>query len=374
MKAVFLVGGQGTRLRPLTLTTPKSLIPLVNRPFQDHLLHLLRSHGITDVVLAMGYLSAGFEEAYGDGSHLGMKLTYVHEEEPLDTGGAIKNVQAHLTPGETFFVFNGDVLTDLDLTDMLRLHRECGSVCTISLTPVEDPSAYGVVDLDEAGRIERFTEKPKREEATSNWISAGTYIMESEVLDYIPGGQRYSVERALFPSLLRDGKPFYGYRSDAYWMDIGTPAKYLAASADLLTDRMHGWLRPEGEWHTEGVWLGYGTTIANGAGVTGPVLLGKDCHVAEGASITGPVVLGDGCRVGEGVRLEGMIALAGAQFDAGCDCRDCLIGNDARIGAGCRIEGLAIVGDKATVGAGNHLAAGVKVMPETTIADNTLFF
>src|SRR5207248_5311665 len=136
--------------------------------FQDHLLYLLRSHGITDVVMAMGYLSAGFEEAYGDGARLGMKLTYVHEEEPLDTGGAIKNVQRCLTPGETFFVFNGDVLTDLDLTGMLRLHRECGSTCTISLTPVEDPSSYGVVDLDDSGRIQRFTEKPRREEATSN--------------------------------------------------------------------------------------------------------------------------------------------------------------------------------------------------------------
>src|SRR6478672_11254246 len=135
MKAVILVGGQGTRLRPLTLTTPKPLIPLVNRPFQDHLLYRLRSHGITDVIMAMGYLSAGFEEAYGDGSRLGMKLTYVHEEEPLDTGGAIKNVQPWLTPGDAFFVFNGDVLTDLDLSDMLRLHREGGSICTISLTP-----------------------------------------------------------------------------------------------------------------------------------------------------------------------------------------------------------------------------------------------
>jgi mannose-1-phosphate guanylyltransferase len=374
MKAVILVGGQGTRLRPLTLTTPKPLIPLINRPFQDHMLYLLRSHGITDVVLAMGYLSAGFEDAYGDGSHLGMKLTFVHEEVPLDTGGAIKNVQAQLTPGETFFVFNGDVLTDLDLTAMMRLHQERGSACTISLTPVDDPSSYGVVDMDEAGSIQRFTEKPKREEATSNWISAGTYILESEVLDYIPAGQRYSVERALFPSLLRDGKPFYGYRTQAYWMDIGTPAKYLEASADLLADRMQGWLKPEGEQYAEGVWAGEGTVIATGATVTGPVVLGRGCHVAEGATITGPVVLGDGCMVGEGARLKDMIALRGVRFESGADCHKCAIGNQARIGAQCRVEGMAIVGDGATVGAGNHLAAGAKIMPETTLHDATLFF
>jgi mannose-1-phosphate guanylyltransferase len=292
----------------------------------------------------------------------------------LDTGGAIKNVEACLTPGERFFVFNGDVLTDLDLTAMTRLHRERGAACTISLTPVEDPSSYGVVDLDDAGRIERFTEKPKREEATSNWISAGTYIMESAVLDYIPAGQRYSVERALFPSLLRDGKPFYGFRTHAYWMDIGTPAKYLQASADLLAGRMQGWLQPQREPRADQIWAGEGTLIAAGATITGPVVLGNACQVAEGAAITGPVVLGDGCRVGEGARLSNVIALRGAQFDARADCRDCIVGNDARIGAECRVEGLSMIGDKAVVGEGNHLAAGVKVMPDTILGDNTLFF
>ncbi len=179
MKAVILVGGFGTRLRPLTLHTPKPLIPLVNRPFFDHTLYMLRLHGVTEVVLAVGYRSEVFQQTYGDGSSRGMKLAYVYEDEPLDTGGAIKNVEAQLTPGEPFLVFNGDVLTDLDLTGMIQYHRDKSSTCTISLTPVEDPSHYGVVDMDSAGRIERFTEKPKREEATSNWINAGTYVMDA---------------------------------------------------------------------------------------------------------------------------------------------------------------------------------------------------
>src|SRR4051794_74092 len=215
MKAVILVGGQGTRLRPLTLSTPKPLISLVNRPFLEHLLNPLRTHGITDVVLAMSYRSELFQEVYGDGSRLGMKLTFVHEVEPLDTGGAIKNVESYLNPGESFMVFNGDVLTDLDLSAMLRLHKESGSVCTISLTRVEDPSQYGVVDMDTRGQIQKFTEKPKREEATSNWINAGTYVLEPEALEHIPAGQRYSVERGLFPTLLKAGRPLFGYRTEA---------------------------------------------------------------------------------------------------------------------------------------------------------------
>src|SRR3954468_5618166 len=164
MKAVILVGGHGTRLLPLTANTPKPLIPLVNRPFMDHILYLLQAHGITDVILAMAYLSESFAAAYGTGSHLGVKLTYVSEAEPQGTGGGIKNVEAFLDPGETFLVLNGDVLTDLDLTDMLRYHKQSGSICTIALTAVEDPSAYGLVDLHPTGRITRFTEKPKREE------------------------------------------------------------------------------------------------------------------------------------------------------------------------------------------------------------------
>src|SRR5688572_11141115 len=150
MKAIILAGGGGTRLRPLTVNTPKPLIPLVNRPFLDHVLYLLREHGIREVVLAVGFRAERFEEAYGDGSHLGVRVTYSREERPLDTGWAIKNVQSLLAPGEPFLVFNGDILTDLDLSDMLRFHKESGSVCTISLTPVEDPSAYGVVDMDDA--------------------------------------------------------------------------------------------------------------------------------------------------------------------------------------------------------------------------------
>lgn len=361
MKAVILVGGEGTRLRPLTANTPKPLLPLVNRPFLDHVLYLLRTHGINDIVLAMAYLSANFEEAYGDGSRLGMALRYVHEKEPLGTGGAIKNVASHLDLGDTFLVFNGDILTDLDLSDMLRVHRDNGSVCTISLTPVEDPSAYGVVDMDEAGRITRFTEKPKREEATSNWINAGTYILEPRVLEYIPEGKHYMVERGLFPTLLSEEEPMYGYRTGAYWMDIGTPSKYLLAHSDLLAARLKSSLQPEGEELWPSVWVGEGSTVHDGARLTGPIVLGKGCQIGADAALNGPLALGDGCRVEEGAELTGVVAWAGTTFGKRSICHEAILGSNVLIGANCRLEALVVVGDDAQVGEGSHLESGTKI-------------
>jgi mannose-1-phosphate guanylyltransferase len=374
MKAVILVGGGGTRLRPLTTNTPKPLLPLVNRPFLDHVLFLLRTHGITDMVLAMAYLSESFEQAYGDGSHLGMTLTYVREEEAMGTGGAIKNVEAHLAPGETFLVFNGDILTDLDLTDMLRVHKENGSICTISLTPVDDPSSYGVVDVEESGRIQRFTEKPKREEATSNWINAGTYILEPEVLAHIPSGEFHMVERGLFPDLLQQGKPLYGYKTGAYWLDIGTPAKYLQAHDDILAGRLKYSLEPEGEVFANKVWVGEGTFIHTGARLTGPLVVGKDCKVHEGASIIGPAALGDGCEVKAEARLEGMVVWEAATFEVKSDCRASIVGANAHIGPECRLEGVSIIGDGATVSEGNHLANGAKLWPGITLPERAVSF
>ncbi len=383
MKAVILVGGQGTRLRPLTLHTPKPLLPLVNRPFFDYVLYLLKQHGITDVILAVGYRSEGFITAYGDGSHLGVNLTYVREERPLDTGWAIKNVQDHLDPHETFLVFNGDVLTDLDLTDMIRFHRDNGSVCTISLTPVEDPSAYGVVDMEDSGRIQRFTEKPKREEATSNWINAGTYLIEPAMLDYIsppqileeiPPGRPYSVEYGLFPRLLHERKPLYGYRSGAYWMDIGTPAKYLQAHIDLLTGRLAHAMPLDVELMRDNLWAGEGTFVHNNARVSGPVVLGAGCHLDKGAFILGPAVLGDNCSVEEDAELRNVVAWAGVTFAPRSRVHNSIIATEANIGPGTIIDNNSIIGDHAQTGANNHLSHGLKLQPSKILPDNSITY
>lgn len=365
MKAIILVGGQGTRLRPLTNSTPKPLLPLLNRPFLDHVLFLLKTHGITDIILAVGYRSESFEPAYGDGSHLGVNLTYVKEDKPLDTGWAIKNVEQHLDKGESFLVFNGDVLTDLDIADMVRFHRENGSVCTISLTPVEDVSSYGVVEVSDEGRVQRFLEKPKPGTTESKWINAGTYVMETDVLSYIteprfldeiPTGRPYSVEYGLFPKLLEEGRPFYGYRSGAYWLDMGTPERYLQAQDDLLMGRLKYALEPLGEQVQERVWAGEGTFIDKGALVTGPVVLGKGCKVRANSAVSGPVALGDGCEVGEEAQVQGVIAFSEVTFGASSKSSNSLFGNGAVVGAECEIGGMSIVGDNAIVGAASRLS------------------
>lgn len=365
MKAILLVGGQGTRLRPLTNSTPKPLLPLLNRPFLDHVLFLLKTHGISDIILAVGYRSESFEPAYGDGSHLGVKLTYVKEDKPLDTGWAIKNVERYLDRGETFLVFNGDVLTDLDIADMVRFHRESGSMCTISLTPVEDVSSYGVVEVDDTGRVQRFLEKPKPGTTESRWINAGTYVMETNVLDYIseprlldeiPAGRPYSVEYGLFPKMLEEGRPVYGYRSGAYWLDMGTPERYLQAQNDLLAGRLKYALEPPGEQVQDGVWAGEGTFIDAGARLTGPAVLGKGCRLRANSAVTGPAALGDGCELGEEAQVQNVIAFNNVTFGPSSRSSDSLFGNGAVVGPECQVDGLSVVGDDANIGAANRLS------------------
>jgi mannose-1-phosphate guanylyltransferase len=220
MKAVVLAGGEGTRLRPLTCNQPKPMVPLLNRPFLERLLLRLKEHGVGEVALALSYLPEVVKARFGDGDGLGVRLFYPQEERPLGTAGAVKNWESHLDG--TFFVFNGDIFTDLDLGEVLRFHREKQAKATIVLTPVEDPTAYGVVEMDPSGRVKRFVEKPPADQVNSRWVNAGTYVLESEVLQYIPAGQHSMFERGLFPLLVDMGIPVYGYPSRAYWLDLST--------------------------------------------------------------------------------------------------------------------------------------------------------
>jgi mannose-1-phosphate guanylyltransferase len=257
---------------------------------------------------------------------------------------------------------------------MLRYHREEGSICTIALTPVEDPSQYGVVDMDVVGRIERFTEKPRREEATSNWINAGTYVMESEVLAGIPTSRKWSVERAVFPGLLDGGRPLYGYKSHAYWMDIGTPDKYLQAHADLLEGRVSQHIEPDGELLGATIWAGEGTFVHSNATITGPVVLGEKCHISAGATIVGPTVLGNNCCVAEGAMLESVVAWDNAEFGTQSRSYHCAVATNGRVGPDSVVEGGAVVGDNASTGAGNHLARGIKLWPGSSLPDKSISF
>jgi mannose-1-phosphate guanylyltransferase len=352
MKAVILVGGEGTRLRPLTFNTPKAMVPILNRPFLEHLLLYLAKHGISDVILAMGYLPDPIQRSLGNGSHLGINITYLLEDSPLGTAGAVKNAEPSLK--ESFVVFNGDILTEIDLTDMIKRHREINPEVSIALTPVEDPTIYGVVETDAKGLVKSFVEKPAREEVTTNMINAGIYILEPGVLEYIPAETRCMFENYVFPTLLKTGKSILSYPSEAYWIDIGTPEKYLKAHHDLLSRCGDETVRTQGE-----------SRIHSTARIEGPALIGEGCLIAEDARIKGPVVLGPGCQIGRGVVVEGAVLWEGVMVGEETVIRNCMIGSHAHVGSHCQILDDCVVGDDVKIGKESNLASGTRLSPES---------
>jgi mannose-1-phosphate guanylyltransferase len=328
-QAVILAGGQGTRLRPLTLSRAKPVVPLLNRPFLAYQLALLRRHGVTDVILSCSYRVEDVEAALGDGRGLGVHLRYVVEKEPLGTGGGVRNA-ADRTSGSVF-VLNGDVLTDVDLTAMRDFHASRGSRTTMYLAPVADPRAYGLVETDAAGRIERFREKPGADEViTTNLINAGVYLMDAALLQRMPPDRPVSIEREFFPALIADGVPCFGWAPETYWRDIGNPAAYLAAQLDLLQERVKTPLTPPGERH-DGSWVAAGTTIPAGASVIGPSLVGSDVTLGDGARIGPLAVIGDGCSIGPHARIERSVLWERVQVGSHAVIQDSVVGSDARI-------------------------------------------
>ena len=328
-QAVILAGGQGTRLRPLTFARAKPVVPLLNRPFLAYQLALLRHHGVTDVILSCSYRVADVEAALGDGRELGVHLRYVVEQEPLGTGGGVRNA-ADLASG-TVFVLNGDVLTDADLTVMRRFHEARGSRTTIYLTPVPDPRAYGLVETDAEGRLERFREKPGADEViTTNLINAGIYLIDAPLLQRIPADRPVSIEREFFPALIADGVPSFGWSSETYWRDIGNPAAYREAQIDLLHERVKTPLRPPGE-RRDGSWVAAGTIIAPGARVIAPSLIGAAVTLGEHCQIGPRAVLGDGCTIAPRARIEGSILWERVRVGENAHIQDAVIGSDTRI-------------------------------------------
>ena len=301
-QAVILAGGQGTRLRPLTLARAKPVVPLLNRPFLAYQLSLLRHHGVTDVILSCSYRVEDVQGALGDGRGLGVRLRYVVEKEPLGTGGGVRNA-ADLASG-TVFVLNGDVLCDVDLTAMRRFHEERGSRTTIYLTPVADPRAYGLVETDGEGRIERFREKPGADEPiTTDLINAGVYLLDATLLRRMPPDRPVSIEREFFPALIAEGVACFGWAPETYWRDIGNPAAYLAAQMDLLHQRVKTPLTPPGEPH-DGSWLASGTHIPAGARVIAPSLVGPGVTIGDGCQIGPLAVIGEACSIAPNARIE----------------------------------------------------------------------
>jgi mannose-1-phosphate guanylyltransferase len=338
----------------LTLARAKPVVPLLGVPFLAYQLALLREHGVTDVILACSYRVDDVRQALGHGEHLGVRLRYVIETEPLGTGGGVRNA-ADLARG-TVFVLNGDVLTDADLTAMRRLHETRRSRTTIFLMPVPDPRAFGLVELDADGRLTRFREKPTADEPiTTNTINAGIYLIDAALLDRIPADRPVSIEREFFPALITDGIPSYGWTGEAYWRDIGSPAAYREAQLDLLNGRVRSPLPPPGE-RRDGSWLAPTVRLAADARVAGPSQVGAGVEVLAGARVGPLAVVGEGCRIAENARVEGAILWEGVSVGPGAVLRDCVIGAGVKIGAhatigpGIILESGAVVADHATLG------------------------
>jgi mannose-1-phosphate guanylyltransferase len=340
VQAVILVGGEGTRLRPLTVTVPKPVLPLVDRPFLVYMLEWLHRHGVDDVIMSCGFLATSVRNVLGDGSQFGVRLRFVEEPEPRGTAGALKYAEDLLE--DRFLMLNGDVLTDIDLTTQIARHEETGAIGTLALVPVDDPTAYGLVRTNEDHSVREFVEKPTADSIDTNLISAGAYVLERRVLDLIPADRNVSIEREVWPRLVGDG--------------------LFAFSGDALTERLGSDFVDVAD-HVE----------ATGR-IVPPALVERGCRIADGAHVGSLVVLGEGVQVGEGSKIERSVVLNGTEIGPGCTLQDCIVAAGVRIGEGTVVSGGAVLGEGVTVGARNVLTRGVRVFPQTELPDGAITF
>jgi mannose-1-phosphate guanylyltransferase len=366
MQAVILVGGEGTRLRPLTSTVPKPVIPLVDRPFIAYMLEWLARHGVDDVVMSCGFLATAVRNVLGDGTQYGLRLRFMEEPEPRGTAGALKYAEDFLD--ERFLMLNGDVLTDIDLTAQIAQHEATGAAGTLALVPVADPTAYGLVRLNDDHSVKEFVEKPSADEIDTKLISAGAYVLERAVLDLIEPDRNVSIEREVWPQLVGEG--LFGYAAEAYWLDIGTPERYLQATFDILEGNVATAVADR----LGSGYLAVGDRVQSDGRIVPPALVERGCEIAAGAHVGSLVVLGEGVSVGEGTTIERSVVMNGAQIGPDCVLRDCIVAAGVRVGEGSEISGGAVLGEGVTVGARNVLSRGVRVFPQTDLPEGAITF
>ena len=347
--AVVLVGGKGTRLRPLTLSAPKPMLPTAGVPLLAHLFSRIKQAGITHIILCTSYQANVFERYFGDGTQLGLDIEYVVEDVPLGTGGAIGNVAGRLR-GSTALVFNGDILSGIEIGSLLDYHDEAGADVTLHLTRVPDPRAYGCVATDAFGRVTAFLEKDPH--PVTDQINAGTYVFSRSVVESIPGGRPVSVERETFPGLVSRGALVVGHLDDSYWRDLGTPSDFVAGSADLVRGIAPSDALP---------------------GPSGDALFLDDIVIPASALITGGATIGRGCVIEPGAVIDGSVLFDGVRVGSGTTVRNSAVGRDTVVGADAVI-GDTIIGDRSRIGGGNELLNGLRLWPETVLADNSVRF
>jgi mannose-1-phosphate guanylyltransferase len=371
LQAVILVGGQGTRLRPLTSTVPKPVVQLVDRPFMVYMLEWLRGHGIDDVIMSCGFLADSVREVLGDGSAYGLRLRFIEEPEPRGTAGAVKLAEPMLD--ERFLMLNGDVLTDIDLSAQIAQHEATGARGTLALVTVPDPSAYGMVLLHPDQSVEAFVEKPSADRdgpkpAAGALISAGAYVLEKEILEMVAPERKVSIEREVWPRLVGDG--LYGYASSSYWMDIGTPERYLKGTFDII----EGNVRTAVQERLGDRWM----AVEPGAEVLGraipPAIIERGVKVAAGAQVGSLVVLAEDVSIGAGTTVERAVILGGTQIGEHCELRDCIVGPGCRIGSASKITGGAVLGEGVSVGADNVITRGARIFPGVQLPDRAIEF
>ncbi|MDI6794293.1 MAG: mannose-1-phosphate guanyltransferase [bacterium] len=367
MKAVIMAGGFGTRLRPLTCNLPKPMVPMVNRPIMEHIIHLLKRHDITDILAVLYYHPEVIESYFGDGSKFGVKMKYVGAAEDLGTAGSVKNAEDHLR--ESFIIISGDVVTDFDLTAAIQFHKERQALATITLTRVTDPLSFGIVITEEQGKIVRFLEKPSWGEVFSDTVNTGIYILEPEVFKFIPKGKEFDFSRSLYPVLLEKKQPIYGYIAEGYWQDIGNLDAYRGTHYDCLKGEITLDI-PGKKLDTIGrdVWVGEGSTVSKRAHLKGGVVIGKDCRIEDGATIIDSC-LGDNVVVETGTNIINSIIWDRVEIGRQAELKEVVVASESKIKNKAFLGNGAIISEGCTVGVESNVRANVKMWPHKEIDD-----
>jgi mannose-1-phosphate guanylyltransferase/phosphomannomutase len=364
VKAVVMAGGEGTRLRPMTANQPKPLLPVVNKPIMEHVLLLLKRHGFTETVVTVQFLASLVRNYFGDGEDVGMSLQYATEEMPLGTAGSVKNAEDELR-ADPFLVISGDALTDIDLSALVRYHKENSALVTVALTRVPNPLEFGIIIVDEEGRIQRFLEKPTWGQVFSDTVNTGIYVMEPEVLAEVPAGVSVDWSGDVFPQLLKSGAPLYGWIADGYWEDVGSHESYLKAQADVLSGRVEAEI--DGFEVSPGVWIREGAEVDPEALLSGPLCVGDYAKIEAGAQLREFTVVGSNVVVKEGAFLHRAVVHNNVYVGQGTTLRGCVIGKNTDVMGSARIEEGAVVGDECVIEPEAYISAGVKVYPFKTI-------
>ncbi|MCL6086988.1 MAG: NDP-sugar synthase [Actinobacteria bacterium] len=368
-KAMVLAAGLGTRLRPLTDLISKPMTPIVNKPVMEHIIELLIQHGFKKIVCNLHWYPEAIRNFFGDGAKYNIKITYSYEPELLGTAGGVKKVEAFFE-GKTFLILSGDALTDIDLTDLMEFHRKKGGICTLVLTEVDDPSLYGVVIADNSSRITGFQEKPLMGEAKSCLANSGIYVFEPEIFKYIPYGTFYDFGRDLYPKLLEKGIPYYGYKHDRYWNDVGSLEQYQQGNFDALEGKVKVCI--PGQQINEGIWLGKNCIIEEDVIMIPPIVIGNNCTVKKGAKLYGPIIVGDNTIIDERAIMYRGIKWGSGYIGKDASLIGAITGYDTKIKSGASVLEKAVIGSKSVIEDGIIIHPSVKIMSNAIIENDKI--